>query len=839
MKRHPLQLLVLVAMATIFLLSFATQDAQASHFRGGHLTWNKVSGSTNQVNIKFRHFWACCPTSGQIKDGNGSLVASIPVGTVVASGTDLGGASWQIYENNLTVTLTGPSPHTLEIIPSCCRIGPLVNAANNFWRIQTVIDLASGQTGSTVSSLPPILQVFKGPNNISIPVGDPDGSDITCRMATSAESSIACTPGLTGPSCTGGPAAVVTNDCRIVWDATNQANKAKHAIQVALEQGGSRTSLDIIMEVNGGLVNNDPPTCTLSGSVNNTGPAGQLFSISATGTDPEGRDLRINHQGIPAGSTLSPANGTVAPSPATATWSYTPTTPGETHAVTLTFTDDGNQTCQTSFTLSTPDNQPPDANAGVDQIIEQTGPGATSVVLDGSGSSDPDGDPLTYTWSGDASATGVNPTVSLAPGTHNITLTVSDGSASDTDTVQITVQDTIAPAITVSDRTEEATGPSTPVNVSGDASATDAVGVASLTNDSPGTFAVGVHTVTWTATDAAGNSSTATQSVTVQDTIAPAITVSDRTEEATAPSTPVNVSGDASATDAVGVVSLTNDSPGTFAVGVHTVTWTATDAAGNSSTATQSVTVQDTIAPVLIPSADVTVDATGSLTVVDLGTPTATDAVGVVSVTNDAPSAGFPVDSTTTVTWTACDAAGNCTTAIQTVTVKPFDLGVSIGKTKLKIHHGDGDKDKDSDRGPKDWLQIAGTLTEFVNGDGLNFLTDPVTITLNGFTWNLPAGSFVVKSDDDKDKDGDSGVTYKYKGGRTGLTEVKVDGNGKFKLKVKGMDLSGLSFGTPIPFSVTIGNDFGETNVTFNTRRGKDDDDKGKDHDKGKKKGKK
>ena len=670
MKRHPLQLLVLVALAAVFLLSFATHDAQASHFRGGHLTWNKVPGSTNQINVKFRHFWRLSPSSGRILDANGSQVTSIAAGPMIASGTDLAGSAWQIYENNVTVTLTGPAPHTLEIFPSCCRISELVNAADDFWKIQTIIDLPSGQTGSTVSSLPPILQVSKGPNTIAIPAVDPDSTNISCRLSTAAESSIGCAPGLNN-SCTGGPAATVTNNCFIIWDATNQADKSKHAIQIALEEGGLRTSLDIIMEVSAGLVNNDPPTCTLSGPINNSGSVGQTFSISATGTDPEGRDLRIDHQGIPAGSTLSPVSGTTTGSPATATWSYTPTTPGEAHAVTLTFTDDGNQTCQTSFTLSTPDNQAPDADAGVDQIIEQTGPGAMSIVLDGSGSSDPDGDPLTYTWSGAASATGINPTVSLGAGTHNISLSVSDGTASDSDAVQIIVQDTIAPAITVSDRTEEATGTTQSVDVTGDASATDAVGVVSLTNDSSGSFAANTTTVvTWTAVDAAGNTSTAVQNVTIKDTIAPVITVSDRTEEATAPSTPVNVSGDASATDAVGVVSLTNDSSGSFAANTTTVvTWTAVDAAGNTSTAVQNVTIKDTIAPVITVS-DRTEEATAPSTPVNVsGDASATDAVGVVSLTNDS-SGSFATDTTTVVTWTAIDAAGNISTAVQNVTIQ-------------------------------------------------------------------------------------------------------------------------------------------------------------------------
>lgn len=404
-----------------------------------------------------------------------------------------------------------------------------------------------------------------------------------------------------------------------------------------------------------------------------------------------------------------------------------------------------------------PPNQSPVADAGSNQTVEQSGPSGTNVTLNGSGSSDPDGDTLTYSWTGVfGTASGATPEVLIPGGTYTVTLVVDDGVVdSEPSTMSVTVQDTIKPVLTVTSRTEEAIAPTQSVDVSNDASATDAVTLAPL---------------------------------------------------------------------------LDNDSPGTFAANTITpVNWSACDAATNCDTAIQNVTIEDTIAPALTAPADVIVDATGSLTSTDLGTPTATDAVGVESLTNDAPEAGFPVDAITTVTWTACDAAiptPNCSTATQEVTIRPFDLGVAVGKTKLKIHRGDGDKDKDNDRGSKDWLQIAGTLSEFSNGDGLNFLTDPVTIVLNGFTWNLPPGSFALD-------DGE----YEYKGGRTGLTQVKVDENGKFKLKVKRMDLSGLSFGSPIPFSITIGNDFGETNVAFNTRRGKDGDkDKDKDQDKGKKK---
>jgi hypothetical protein len=81
-------------------------------------------------------------------------------------------------------------------------------------------------------------------------------------------------------------------------------------------------------------------------------------------------------------------------------------------------------------------NQPPVANAGADQTVTDTnGDGKESVTLDGSGSSDPDGKIVTYSWvetfpnqkKHDLNlATGVKPTVALAVGTHTIVLSVTD-----------------------------------------------------------------------------------------------------------------------------------------------------------------------------------------------------------------------------------------------------------------------------------------------------------------------------------------------------------------------------------------------------------------------------
>ncbi|HEY3746694.1 MAG TPA: HYR domain-containing protein [Gemmatimonadaceae bacterium] len=104
-----------------------------------------------------------------------------------------------------------------------------------------------------------------------------------------------------------------------------------------------------------------------------------------------------------------------------------------------------------------------------------------------------------------------------------------------------------------------------------------------------------------------------------------------------------------------------------YPVGITTITWTATDAAGNASSATQSVTVLDVEAPVFVaapsfgPSAssDLRLNATSPAgAVVSFGT-NVTDNVKVTSLSCE-PASGsvFPV-GTTNVLCTAGDAAGN------------------------------------------------------------------------------------------------------------------------------------------------------------------------------------
>ena len=181
-----------------------------------------------------------------------------------------------------------------------------------------------------------------------------------------------------------------------------------------------------------------------------------------------------------------------------------------------------------------PTNAPPAADAGDDQTVEQAYYQGADVTLDGSGSSDPDGDPLTFSWTwAGGSDSSVDPTVSLPLGTTTVTLVVNDGTVdSASDTVDITVEDTTAPGlvlpadVTVEQETKEGTVVDLVV------SATDLCDAdVTIDSDELIIYALGTTTVTFTATDASSNSTSGTVMVTVEDTIPPDLTCSLDTED--------------------------------------------------------------------------------------------------------------------------------------------------------------------------------------------------------------------------------------------------------------------------------------------------------------------
>ncbi len=188
-------------------------------------------------------------------------------------------------------------------------------------------------------------------------------------------------------------------------------------------------------------------------------------------------------------------------------------------------------------------------------------------------------------------------------------------------------------------------------------------------------FALGETTVTVTAADEAGNTSTCQFTVTVQDSQAPLLTCPDDVVWEATSATGATVSYPAaSASDDVSSVEVTySQGSGTpFAVGTTPVTVTVTDGAGNASTCQFTVTVRDTTAPTIVCPAEVVVEAMGPAgAVAGFVLPQATDAVTASPQVTASPVSGstFMLGSTP-VTLTATDDAGNVGSCQFLVTVR-------------------------------------------------------------------------------------------------------------------------------------------------------------------------
>jgi len=190
-------------------------------------------------------------------------------------------------------------------------------------------------------------------------------------------------------------------------------------------------------------------------------------------------------------------------------------------------TDGGGNTVETAIELTS--NRPPVADAGVDQTLEVTSTDGAVAELDGSASSDPDGDALTYEWR-DANGVVIGTTSVLqvtAPyGETHYTLTVNDGKAeTSTDDVVVTVVDTQAPVPDVA-TLETVTGEASAMITSAPTAYDVGVGAVTGTTTDPLTYdAQGTFVVHWTYDDGRGNVSTQTQTVIVHDETPPTLTV--------------------------------------------------------------------------------------------------------------------------------------------------------------------------------------------------------------------------------------------------------------------------------------------------------------------------
>jgi hypothetical protein len=253
-------------------------------------------------------------------------------------------------------------------------------------------------------------------------------------------------------------------------------------------------------------------------------------------------------------------------------------------------------------------NRAPVANAGPDQTLSCILPGqSTPVALDGRLSSDPDGNALSFQWyQGTATlSTSSTPVVNLLAGTQDLTLSVSDGSQSASDSVRISlIPDTTPPTMTLAGGNASIECASSYTDPG--ATATDACSGAltvtrtgSVANGTPGTYFL-----SYAATDQAGLSASASRTVTVADTTAPAVVLTGQTQAWAECGRGAYVDPGVTASDVcrgdVTSTVVTSGAVNTNVVGDYALTYTAPEGA-NPGVAARTVWVRDRISPFIYP----------------------------------------------------------------------------------------------------------------------------------------------------------------------------------------------------------------------------------------------
>ncbi|MCR9100369.1 MAG: VCBS repeat-containing protein [bacterium] len=266
-------------------------------------------------------------------------------------------------------------------------------------------------------------------------------------------------------------------------------------------------------------------------------------------------------------------------------------------------------------------------------------------------------------------------------GPNPVILTVSDPSGNENIcSALVTVVDNVPPQALCQDVTVQlnADGLGTLAPAEVDAGSGDVCGEVSLSLDITAFDCdqVGTQTVTLTAEDEYGNSSSCTATVTVEDNIAPDAQCQPVTvqldENGVGGITPAAVDGGSSDACVLDNLSLNIAIFDCSNIGDNAVLLTATDVNGNSSSCTATVTVEDTVAPEAIcqnTTVQLAANGVGTLTAaqVDGGS---TDACGLETFSLSQTSFGCGDIGTQTVTLTVTDVNGNSSSCEADVTVE-------------------------------------------------------------------------------------------------------------------------------------------------------------------------
>jgi hypothetical protein len=344
----------LSAVVLLVATMLVSEEAHATHFRYGNVTWRLPDPLGEPLGVEFTVTIGWRSSAGPglksvpftFGDGSPNLTLNTGNGTIIGTGTDSVGEAYQIWEYVFSHDYPAASVATPyeAFFESTARLSSLLaGAGDQPFRVESHVFLEPGgdNTGGPISGIPVIIQFEVGSvNTFVLPVFDPDGDTHDCSFSTQAESGLPQNPPLFG----GNPIVFIAPGCTIQWDltaanASDEGDKYAVSIEVSSDHGGhfSKTTIDYIIEF---VAAGQKPVCTGAGAF--VAPQNILFQTPIVGDDPNSDPMTVTVSGMPAGATLAPPAGGPYADPVSSTFSWTPTAgdAGNTEVVNVTYTDD-------------------------------------------------------------------------------------------------------------------------------------------------------------------------------------------------------------------------------------------------------------------------------------------------------------------------------------------------------------------------------------------------------------------------------------------------------------------------------------------------------------------
>jgi hypothetical protein len=544
--------------------------------------------------------------------------------------------------------------------------------------------LALSQTDFTCSHV--------GPNSVTLTVTDQNNNTATCSATVTVQDLVA-------------PAAVCQNKTVQLDDSGNGSTTAAAVNNGSSDACGIESLALSQTDFTCSHVGPNTVTLTVTDQNNNTATCTATVTVQdlvAPAAVCQNKTVQLDDTGNGSTSAAAVNNGSSdacgIESLALSQTDFTCSHVGP-NSVTLTVTDQNNNTATCSATVTVQDLVAPAAvcqNKTV--LLDNSGNGSTSAAAVNNGSSDACGIESLALSQTDFTCSHVGP--------NSVTLTVTDQNNNTAScSATVTVEDNIPPVVTcVLNQNKNTNNGVCTYTVQGTEfqplAYSDNCPAATISNNFNNTttlagavFPKGTTVVVWTVTDGSNNTATCSFGVTVVDNQPPVITCPGAVTVSCAGNIPAPNPALVVATDNCGTVTkehLSTSSPynvtctNRFSV---TRSYRATDGSGNTAMCSQVITVYDNTAPVFtfVP-ANVTVQCNS---VPAVGTPVASDNCGgtVTIAYNGQTTAAGACQDTYTITrqWTATDACGNTKTATHRISVvdtqKPGFISVPANVT--------------------------------------------------------------------------------------------------------------------------------------------------------------